>query len=263
MGKHTRKKTNLLFSRGWRSVALFMAIVITFSTTYALILPAITLDEDEANAEAGIVVETPTPKPTEAPTPKPTEAPTAAPTEAPTAAPTEAPTAAPTEAPTAAPTEVPTAAPADEPTSAPAEEPTAAPQEEPTPEPAEEPETRTAEPTKAPTEAPQATRAPEVTPVPYPAVTLKKDLSEKFFIEVKAPEGALPFGAKLEFRCSSSRSRLRKARCPSARSWSSAMWRKTSTGTRRRSVTSLARACSRSACSNCTSRTRAGRGSSL
>ena len=92
MGKHTRKKTNLLLSRGWRSIALFMAVVITFSTTYALILPAITLDEDKANEEAGIVVETPTPKPTEAPTPtpKPTAAPTKAPT--PTPKPTEAPT---------------------------------------------------------------------------------------------------------------------------------------------------------------------------
>ncbi len=153
---------------GKRFISLLLAILVAASTSYQMMLPALGMDEQTVQEDPAVIVETPTPKPTEAPT------------------------AAPTEAPTAAPTEAPTAAPADEPTAAPADEPTAAP--------AEEPETRTAGPTEAPTEAPQATRAPEVTPVPYPAVTLKKDLSEKFFIEVKALEGALPFGAKLEFR---------------------------------------------------------------
>ena len=38
-----------------RATALFLAGVVTFSTTYALILPAITLEEDRAEDDPAIV----------------------------------------------------------------------------------------------------------------------------------------------------------------------------------------------------------------
>ncbi len=128
INKHRRKKT-------WLTATTVIAALVIFVTTYALILPALTMEEEVAMETPGIVleqeapvpepvVEEPAPEPepaAEEPAPQPeppsqepapepepqTEAPTPAPTEAPTPVPTEAPTPAVTEAPTPAATEAP------------------------------------------------------------------------------------------------------------------------------------------------------------
>ena len=41
-------------SRAWRLFALFMAVVIVFSTTYSMILPAIAISDDAADQEPGM-----------------------------------------------------------------------------------------------------------------------------------------------------------------------------------------------------------------
>ena len=185
-----------LSGRGWRKAALFMAIVIMFTTTYALVMPGMALDGDTASDAPGFEVATAIPQPAEAP--KPTETPKPEPvvvtvTAAPVA--TEVPVATPAPA---APALVVTEAPA-----APAEpestEPAAPAEPVEQAEPAAAPTAPPAEATPAPA-APAATATPEPTAAPYPAVTLQKVLNERFYIEVKAPKGALPEGAKLEFK---------------------------------------------------------------
>ena len=60
------KRENIWYvSRRTRVIAMILACVVTFSTTYALILPAITLEEQTAQEDPAIVLETPTPAPTE------------------------------------------------------------------------------------------------------------------------------------------------------------------------------------------------------
>ena len=44
----------LLENRMRRSVALALAIIVTFSTTYSLVLPAITLEKDTAETMSGV-----------------------------------------------------------------------------------------------------------------------------------------------------------------------------------------------------------------
>ena len=45
---------SILQNRVRRGVALILAFIITFSTTYALVLPAITLEHDAAESMAGM-----------------------------------------------------------------------------------------------------------------------------------------------------------------------------------------------------------------
>ena len=62
MGNFFNKSRN---SRAWRLFALFLAVVIVFSTTYSMVLPAIAMSDEEAEQEPGIEVGTePTPEPT-------------------------------------------------------------------------------------------------------------------------------------------------------------------------------------------------------
>ena len=152
INKQKRKKNWL------RATSIFTALVI-FATTYALILPALTIEEEVAMETPGIVLEQeaaaaeqvaeepapepepaaeePAPEPEPVPEPEPAaeepapapEPQTQAPTEASTPAPTEPPTEAPTPAPTEAPTEAPTPAPTEAQTQATTEAQTPAPTE--------------------------------------------------------------------------------------------------------------------------------------
>ena len=167
MDKRSKQNhTQFIHKRIWRRVALFMAAVVTFSTTYALILPAISLDNDAADNDPSIVLEevvAPTPAPTPVPaTPVPTAEPTPAPTEVPVV-PSE----------TEAPKETEAPAISDEPSD----------------------EGDAPEPTDVPA---VAVSAPTATP--YPAQTFRADVGETWYLEIKAPEGTLPQGAKLVFR---------------------------------------------------------------
>ena len=56
------KLVNALFTvhgrtKRWHKVVSVMAAVVVFVTTYALILPALTLDESTASDEPGIILE--------------------------------------------------------------------------------------------------------------------------------------------------------------------------------------------------------------
>ena len=44
-------------SREWRSFVYFLAAVVVFTTTYALILPAITVEKSKTDSVGGLVVE--------------------------------------------------------------------------------------------------------------------------------------------------------------------------------------------------------------
>ena len=215
------------FDKGRRVITLLLCILVAYSSTYAMMLPVISMDLETAQNDPGIVMEetaAPTAVPTAAPTLVPTAAPTPAPTEAPTQAPTPVPTAAPTPAPTSAPAEVPAAESTEAPAVIPAEDPAEAPAAAAAAIPSDDPAETVAaipaavpsdDPAESPAAAPEAassaaepvapatpavTATPEPTAVPYPAQTLRKDIGEQLFVVVMAPEGALPYGARLVFK---------------------------------------------------------------
>ena len=51
-----KKLRGLLSKRAWRNTVIGIACVVVFATTYALILPAITISEDAAQEEPGLVL---------------------------------------------------------------------------------------------------------------------------------------------------------------------------------------------------------------
>lgn len=59
MKKFFRGKRLAQFQSKYKKIASFIAIVVVFATTYALILPAITLDSNRASQEAGIEIAEP------------------------------------------------------------------------------------------------------------------------------------------------------------------------------------------------------------
>lgn len=59
MKKFFRGKRFAQFQSKYKKIASFIAIVVVFATTYALILPAITLDSNRASQEAGIEIAEP------------------------------------------------------------------------------------------------------------------------------------------------------------------------------------------------------------
>ena len=167
-GRFFSIKTLHRFNKGRRVITLLLSILVAYSSTYAMILPVISMDLETAQNDPGIVMEetaaptaAPTPVPTATPTPAPTAAPTQAPTPVPTAAPTPAPTSAPAEVPAAESTEAPAVIPAENPAEAPAVVPSAVPSDEPSETPA-----------AAPTDAPAAlTVIPSESPSEIPAAT--------------------------------------------------------------------------------------------
>ena len=56
-----------------RAILLSLAVVVVFVTTYILVLPALTLDEDEAREQGGITLSEEAQAPAEDPGTKPTE----------------------------------------------------------------------------------------------------------------------------------------------------------------------------------------------
>ena len=46
-----------LWWRRWRRVVTFMAMVVVFATTYAMILPAITLEKEKGEPEKGVYLD--------------------------------------------------------------------------------------------------------------------------------------------------------------------------------------------------------------